>query len=347
LSYESRIQQPTADLVESFLQERSAEQETYELRPGIQPEDAIWERVAMVAQASAAIPFIFPMIQLTRRADGPGQYIQQPSFTGERKFWYYDGGTYNNLPIDLAWYYITTAAQQEGRPPLDNRRIVVVNPWRNTVVEPKASAPYPGLLAQAFGLLGNMRKESSTIQFDHEVRQRLASIGSTESASESELEAIPGVDRPVADVLGTFALVMPRTSQPPLRCVYLNALSAFLDRRFREYDFRRGAADARRLATRLLEISEYIQRPAEFYEPDSDPAARDIGDYAVLSTIRSTRNPRRSVRRVFEDALDARIDAVVRRLDLPGPDNPLTDAIASYFVKKAVRERLPSLWNPQ
>src|SRR5262249_1596831 len=144
----------------------------------------------------------------------------------------------------------------------------------------------------------------------------------------------------------TFALIMPRPDQPPLRCVYLNALSAFLDRRFREYDFRRGAADARRLVTRLLHITEYAKRPEEFYDPDTDADARDIGDYTVLDTIRSTRKPRRTVRQVFEEALDARLDAVVRRLDLPGPDNPLTDAIVSHLIKGVVHDRLPSLWNP-
>jgi hypothetical protein len=337
LSYESRVPQPTAVGAETFIQKRNAELEAFVLDGDIGPRDPLWERIGTVAQASAAIPFIFPMVRLARRADDERQYIQRPSFAGERQFWYYDGGTYNNLPIDLAWHFVTQAASRSGADPLQNRRIVVVDPWRSDSDPVTEDAVYPDLLTYAFNMLRDVRTESSMIQFDKEVVRPLEDVGGS--------KALPGVHRPSVDLLRTFALVIPREEDPSLRCVYLNHLSAFLDRKFREYDFRRGAADARRVATMMFQI-DYDQRPEAFYAPDAD--VQDVGDisrYAALETIPSTRDAQRSVREVFEEALEERISALVKHFNLPGPDNPLTDALVTRIINGVVLGKLPALWN--
>ena len=51
---------------------------------------------------------------------------------------------------------------------------------------------------------------------------------------------------------------------------HMHALAAFLDRRFREYDFRRGAADAQ-LAARRSSASVCGGRPDGYYTPDKTP----------------------------------------------------------------------------
>lgn len=337
LSYESRIPQPTATGAETFVQKRNAELESFVLDDGVGPRDPLWERIGRVAQASAAIPFIFPMVRLNRSADDRRQYIQHPSFSGERQFWYYDGGTYNNLPIDLAWHFITESALLDGVDPLKNRRVVVIDPWRNDHALVTEDAEYPDLLSYAFNMLRDVRTESSMIQFDKEIVRPLADVAGA--------KAFPGVLRPPVDLLRTFALVIPREGEPSLRCVHLNHLSAFLDRKFREYDFRRGAADARRVATLIFNI-DYDQRPEPFYNPDADDQdIGDISDYAALDDIPSARDPERNVREVFEEALEKRIRALVGHFNLPGPDNPLTDAIVTRIVMGVVLGKLPDLWN--
>jgi predicted acylesterase/phospholipase RssA len=102
LSYMSRVKQPTASEPEPFIQKRNAEQETFILTDEVGPLDGVWARILKVARASSAIPFVFPMIDLPRIATDAKQYLIPPNFEGTRTFWYYDGGTYNNLPIDLA-----------------------------------------------------------------------------------------------------------------------------------------------------------------------------------------------------------------------------------------------------
>src|SRR5262249_25837248 len=96
LPYASRIKQPTADGDEAFIQFRYAEQETFVLGDPFLPNHPIWERISAVARASAAIPFVFSRVSLTRTASNVLQYIQTPSFQGEGNFWYFDGGTFNN-----------------------------------------------------------------------------------------------------------------------------------------------------------------------------------------------------------------------------------------------------------
>jgi hypothetical protein len=332
LSYESSIPQPAAEGEEIFVQKRNAEFEAFVLDDSVGPTDDAWQRIGSVAQASAAIPFIFPMVQLSRRADDPHHYIQRPNFSGERQFWYYDGGTYNNLPIDLAWHFISEDASRRGVNPLENRRLIVIDPWRNDRDPITADAEYPGLLTHAFNMLRDIRTESSMIQFEREIAQPLANaIG---------VKALPGVPRPPVELLSTFALVIPREGDPSLRCVHLNHLSAFFDRTFREYDFQRGAADARKVATTLLQI-DYEQRPLAV----ADISEIDIRDYAALGAIASTRDPSRSVREVFEEALEQRLNALIRHLNLPGPDNWLTDSLVTRVVNGIALDKLPSLWN--
>jgi len=339
LPYISRIAQPTGTGVEEFVQYRYAEQETFYLDATVRPDDTIWHRIALVAQASAAIPLVFPLVRLSRRADDPTHYIQRPNFSGEAQFWYFDGGTFNNLPIDLAWYYMQQNADGD---PLENRSVIVINPWRSDPTVSDLAPPRPGVFAHALGLLAAMRQESSAIQFQHEViaRSRAMQLQSPREA----VRALPGVDPAPVELLGTFALVMPRRGDGRLRGNHLNALGAFLDRRFREYDFRRGAADARRVATEHLGITYTTGRPERFYQPDSDASLQaDLSTYDRLDSIPSTREPGRSVKAVFERALDRRIDALLARWNAPGPDFVL-DRVLSTLVKHYAHEHLPDLW---
>jgi hypothetical protein len=145
-------------------------------------------------------------------------------------------------------------------------------------------------------------------------------------------------------LLRNFALVMPRSEDRRLRGMHLFSLAAFLDKRFRDYDFRRGAADARKAATEVLQISYDAGRPAGFYAPDDDPLlTADLTTYDGLNMIASSRDPKRSVRQVFEDALDKRLDALVRHWNPPGPDL-LYDLPLSVLVKHLVHEQLPTVW---
>ena len=343
LPYLSRVEQPTAAGRERFIQYRHAEQETYELDAGLLPtERARWERIGEVARASAAIPLVFPVVQLTRNAGDRKHYIQKPEFDGEGTFWYFDGGYLNNLPVDLAWHYIGAAAANLERL-LSDRRIVVVNPRRSGIYVNRSPAE-PNLMEQAFGLLGAWRTESSAVHFNDEVDGPSRALRTPGGRRDVAL-ALPGVDRPPVDVLGSFALVIPRADDRNLRGVHLFGLAAFLDRKFREYDFRRGAVDARRVAHELLEIREYdAGRPDGFYEPDDDPSLRfEIDEYDSLGQIASSRDPNRSVRAVFEEAVARRIDALVARSDAPGPD-ALLDPLVTRLLTGQVRERLPGLW---
>jgi hypothetical protein len=175
------------------------------------------------------------------------------------------------------------------------------------------------------------------VQFEREIVEPLTAVKGP--------RALPGVARPPVDILRTFALVIPREGDLPLRSVYLNHLSAFLDRAFREYDFRRGASDARRVATALLKI-DYQHRSEAFYAPDAiDGGIVNVSRYATLEDIPSTREPGRNVREVFEDALDQRISALVKHFNLPGPDNWATDTLVTNIVNGIVVDKLPALWN--
>lgn len=342
LPYESRVKQPSANAPETFIQDRHAEQEWYSLGVGVGPQDPIWERISMVGQASAALPLIFPMVQLTRTADGVGQYFLPPSFKGERTFWYYDGGTYNNLPIDLAWYFVKQKAEREGADPLENRKILVVNPWRNDPAPPAEDPKYPNPLVQLLNVMRDMHTESRTIQFDREI---LGPSLAVEAADDLSF-ALPGVDRPPVELLDTFALIVPRVGDPPLRCIYLQALSAFLDRRFREHDYRRGAADARRAATRILKIDDYAQEDEAYYQPDNDPGEQDIRRYASLYTVKSSRQDAngRMVQQVFEEALRARLMALLKTFDLPIGGFGLAEKVLVDWVTSKVIEKLPGMW---
>jgi predicted acylesterase/phospholipase RssA len=344
LPYVSRVKQRTADGQEEFIQYRHSEQETFRLDAQALPGDStLWDRVSAVARASAAIPLVFPLVPLKRKADDFRQYIHRPSFEGEADFWYYDGGTFNNLPIDLAWYH----AQQDPES-IEDRTIIVINPWRSGVGAINRSRPEPSVFEQMGGLISAVMRESSAIQFENEVGDRSEQANRTMSP-QGDLpgsRAIPGVDRAPVDALNNFALVIPPANAGRLRGNHLHALGAFLDERFREYDFRRGAADARHVALKRMKIAPYDSgKPDSFYQPDDDPELNlDISTYAKLGEIKSKRDPARSIKDSFEEGLKARINAIMRRWDGPGPDFVL-DPMIGNFLSNYVVEKLPGLWD--
>ncbi|HUS13999.1 MAG TPA: hypothetical protein VM536_03180, partial [Chloroflexia bacterium] len=194
-------------------------------------------------------------------------------------------------------------------------------------------------------LLGAVTTESSAVKFQQEV------VLPAQQAADSGTRDLPGVDRPPVEVIDRFALVIPRPTDRRLRGNHLEIFAGFLDQQFREYDFRRGAADGRRVAQDVLHIN-YPGRPDPlFYTPDEDPAFRlpgataqdDLPTYASLDAIPSTVDPHRSVRAVFESALDTRLAALIGNWDGPGPDM-LLDPVVTHVVQQYARQRLPGLW---
>jgi predicted acylesterase/phospholipase RssA len=304
LSYISRVRMPAAGRTEEYVQYRHAEQEAFVLNAYESPDPQQWRRIVNVALASAAFPFAFPPVALRRSAGDENHYIQRPAFKGEAEFWYYDGGAFNNLPLDLAWHYAHIHAARSGNNVSQDRMMVVIAPTRNDITPVPPAITQPNLRAYTAGLLGGLLHESGALQLAQDGWQQ----------SDQPLQAIPGVERMSIELLGNIALIMPKVDDQRLCGSYLRAFSAFLDQRFREYDFRRGAADARRVAQEVLDISYDSKRPESFYRPDEDPALRcDLSSYAALGEIASTRHPRMSVQQVFEIALKRRIRAITGR----------------------------------
>lgn len=340
LSYTSRLKMHAFGRDELFIQDRFAEQETFKLDLGVLPTDPLWTRIQEVAIASAALPFVFPPVALRRQADNPLHFIQKPAFDGEAEFLYCDGGTFNNLPIDLAWHY---ARQNDS--PGDDRVIIIVDPSHDRIRQldgrpPEQRPAARSLLQYAFQLLGAVHGESSAMQFDREVV--LPSLN--EGGAVSRLQgALPGIDRADVEVLDDVALVVPKPDDKRLKGSHLAyALSAFLDETFREYDFRRGAADAQRVAKEVLNITYSAARPDgdRFYRPDDDPAFQpELTDYSVLDMIPSSHDPNHSVKAVFEEALKGRIKGLINRIDPPGPD-----LVYAWFVDRKIIDELPELW---
>ena len=159
------------------------------------------------------------------------------------------------------------------------------------------------------------------------------------------------MDRAPVELLGNFALVTTDPAAPPLHGRYLHHMAAFLDRRFRAHDFRRGAADARRTATDLLGLSYTVDRPDGFYTPDADPdLAADLDSYGALDRLASSSLPGHTVREAFEAGLDGRarylIAEYVRRSRPPGPDR-LYDALLDGFydlVRPQIRAQIAAGW---
>ena len=121
-----------------------------------------------------------------------------------------------------------------------------------------------------------------------------------------------------------------------------HALSAFLDQKFREYDYRRGAADARRVALDVLGITQNVTRPEgeAFYRPDDDTTLnQDLSSYDILGSIDSSREAGRNVREVFERALKGRIKALVNQIDPPGPD-----LVYAWALERIILKKLPDIW---
>jgi len=365
LQYVSRVPEQAPGRPEAFAQLRNSEQQTFRLGPEVAPTDPLWANMATVARASAAIPFVFPLVQLPREATNPDHYIQQPSFSGSARFWYYDGGTFNNLPIDLAAWFATEVGD------LANRVVIVINPWRNAATPVAPVTPRPNLFMVAGSLLTALMNESTALQFEREVLHRpLASVPVGVSGPDGMAalppslppppppspppppdpdgleRALPGLDRAAVDVLRRIALVMPRPTDLPLRGNHLHAMAAFLDRRFREYDFRRGAADAQATAREVLGISYPAPQAAAYYQPETDPnLTADLSAYERLGDLPSSHAGAagRSVRQVFEDALTARIVALIHAWNAPGPDF-LFDPVLIATIPSLVRGQLPLLW---
>jgi hypothetical protein len=340
LSYRSRIMMRADGRAEPFLQDRYAEQETFVFDTAVPPSDPVWQRIQQVGIASAALPFVFPPVAIQREAANPAHYPQRPEFEGAATFIYCDGGTFNNLPIDLAWHY---ARQNDA--PGDERWVIIVDPSQDVVrpVDATPAAERPAqrsLLAYGRALLTAVMAESRAVQFDREVVLPSKNI---DGRVERGQAAIPGIDRAEVELLDRVALVLPRVDDPRLKGSYLIcALSALLDKRFRQYDFQRGASDARRVAQEVLGITAAVERPEgrHFYAPDHDPKlSADLSSYAALGAIPSSRDPRRSVRQVFEDGLRWRLKAIVNRIDPPGPD-----AVYAWALERLLLPKLGELW---
>lgn len=369
--YRSRRPMQTADSEQPFIQYRHTEQETFVFTRDAAMNPQAWERVAQVAVASAAIPFAFPPIRLRRNLGDGLHYIQDPGVSGpvyeahdpEREFWYCDGGTFNNLPLDLAWHYtrqIDTARTGTNDPEVlaEDRLFVMIDPSPDVPLEVAARRPPtiapPGVLDLIGYMITAHRAESSAIQFDHEVLQRSRSSISARIGKQppaSELPSIPGVDQPAVEILDRVALVLPDVARPLAGAHLLMSLSGFLDQRFRAYDYRRGAADARRTARDLLGIVYDSGMPEAFYHPDDDPQVRvDLPSYAALANYPSSRTPGKTVQAVFENHLEARLRSLltagIDALDPPGPnqivDWPLQAVLS--FTFNAVRQRVAALW---
>jgi len=168
--------------------------------------------------------------------------------------------------------------------------VIVVNPWCNAATPVAPVTLRPNLFTVAGSLLTALMNESTALQFEREVLHRpLASVPVGVSGPDGVAalppplpppptapppappdpdgleRALPGLDRAAVDVLRRIALVMPRPTDLPLRGNHLHAMAAFLDRRFREYDFRRGAADAQATAREVLGISYPAPQAAAYY----------------------------------------------------------------------------------
>lgn len=364
LSYESRIRMRTDGPPEPYIQDRFAEQETFLLDAQTAPADDVWARMSEVALASAALPLVFPPVLINRKlseeaADRPEwrssiQYIQAPALgsgqhtPSEATFLYADGGTFNNLPIDLAWHY----ARHDR--PTDQRLIVIVDPSKDHIRAIKAGDGRDRLaqnpLAYLLRLLGGMRSESSAIQFDHEVL--LPSLRAQQRADQLQ-GALPGVDRADVEILDKVVLVLPHIDQKRLIGSHLvYALAGFLDQSFREYDFRRGAADARAMARSVLGLNQSIERANGdlFYAPDQDPQFPLYPqEYALLQDIKSTRFPAQTIDTLLKRHLRTRLRGVLRHFPIGGPwwlragVWPLR-LIASWIVPWWVSKKLPDYW---
>jgi len=349
LSYVSRVRLHSADSDELFIQQRFAEQERFRLRVGEPSAQVDWGRIREVALASAALPTVFPPVPLRREAKNPDHYPRHtPEFSGAAEFLYCDGGVFNNVPIDLAVAY----AEERDRDGLAERLYLIVDPSRDmvravpTASDPRARPLYRNTALQIARLLAATHAESSAVQFENEMLAPALSVPRPAPvAGGLQPESLPGIRRPDVKVLEQFRVVLP-TGARRLKGSYLSyALSAFLDRSFREYDFRRGAADARLLVVAGMGLAATPERAEgpSFYDPDQDPLlGHAIDDYAQLALIASSTQPGASVRAVFEAQLRRRIRVLVRRLALPGPR--IFDRLYVWIAERLLFSNLPQLW---
>ena len=100
---------------------------TFQLRPPVAAADPVWERIRVSALASAAFPFAFPPVRITRPdTDYPGACFPEAS-SGSHEMWFADGGLFANEPIGLAKRLV------ESVPDYRSAR------WRYVLVDPDLS----------------------------------------------------------------------------------------------------------------------------------------------------------------------------------------------------------------
>jgi predicted acylesterase/phospholipase RssA len=337
LSYESHVQMTTDGALEPFIQDRFAEQETFTLEKSTQADSPIWQRMAEVALASSALPLAFPPVKLRRKLVAEGgpdvpewansrHYIHMPSLRPDQAgltdatFLYADGGTFNNLPIDLAWYHVLRIDRTLGEA---ERIVIIVDPSKDQLrqvhLDPPEQRPaYNDPVHYLLGLVGAMYSESSAIQFDREIL-----VPSLEAGRNALLRgAIPGIDRADVEMLKNVALVIPKQHQPRLIGSHLVfALAAFVDQSFREYDFKRGQEDAALVATNVLKIPALPTDNQEQAQPTQrpSPSFRYPSSYQDLATIPSNRDSRYMIRQLFEERLSKRLSTVIQHFKFTGP----------------------------
>jgi len=335
------------------IQHRNSEQETFYLDAATLPSDKLWQRIARVALASLTIPFIFPLVSLQRHVGEDSddrQYIHKPVFQGLRRFWYFDGGMFSNLPLDLALYH----CHKDERSPKD-RIVIIVNGWQNEFVLLKNDPIYPTLAAYMLSLHGAIKRENTAWQINTAINSANILIRNSDTReipieNASSLEDMPEVSSLGYEALASLVFISPRQEDGPLKGLYLHTLSGLFDQRFRQYDFQRGSADGRRVATEVLGIPYSSDRPREFYLPNENPSiSYDISHYSALRGIRSTRNPNRTVLDIFEDALDVRLAYLINRVDLSSLPTLFVAAIRSGLltplIKRNIHRQLDETWS--
>lgn len=354
LPYKTGVDVPTADGDTPFIQYRNAEQQTFKLSAEADRTQALWERITTVARASSAIPFVLPRVKLARNPKDTCHYLREPLNVPAQDFWYYDGGTFNNLPIGLAAHYISleTELTVEG---LVNRTIIVINPWDASDEVKEVPTSAPDLLDFGLRLIAGIRNEAGTIEFHIDDRPTPTPANQSPSTSDGQSDdlgprAVPGQPPLYESLIESMGMVTPAEGSEPLRCKYFGHLSAFLDPAFREYDYRRGAADARRLLPSLL-ITDQCPREPGFYEPDKDERFNkvDLRRYENLANIKSTlpedEFKGKPIKDILEDRLEKRIDYLLRAI-ASRVDSLLAPVVALIADSQIdMHKILPRVWN--
>lgn len=100
---------------------------SFHLRPPVDASDPVWERIRTSALASAAFPFAFPPVRLSRPDSDYPQACFSEAVSGERDMWFADGGLFANEPIGLAKRLVESAPDYRSAE------------WRYVLVDPDLS----------------------------------------------------------------------------------------------------------------------------------------------------------------------------------------------------------------